>query len=178
MTKISKGVLIVLAAWVSLATLWMINVISFGNLALEDCSLERLGLRESDANPTRILPTETLTTEALATEALTTESLLSERLNYYSSKIYSTQLNESEKCTLVIFTSREQEPRVLSHYCNMGLHLQRILVVSSTNNMQPGFHCRVDFKYLQSFTSKVTNRYLPREEIETDCKLFIIIIGL
>lgn len=100
------------------------------------------------------------------------------RLLYYSSQIFyrPDNTNGLEKCTLVLLVwHKEALDLLLSHYC--GIHiLKRILVVwnsvEATINLEAwAISCRKEVMLIQSNTDKLTNRYLPWKEIETDCKL-------
>lgn len=81
-------------------------------------------------------------------------------------------------CTLVMQTYKRDKilPRVLNHYCKIPL-LQRIVVVwndidtavsKSLLNLTRG--CAAELMFVVSRENKLTNRYIPRKEIETDCK--------
>lgn len=80
---------------------------------------------------------------------------------------------------MVMLTFKREEvlPRVLKHYCKVGV-LQRILVIWNdvVNTTVPqslrdlNSTCTADLRFIVSEENKLTNRYLPRKEIETDCK--------
>lgn len=97
-------------------------------------------------------------------------------LQYYSSKIY--KGDGGNKCTMVMLTYKREAllPRVLKHYCKVS-SLQKILVVWNDVNtpvpqdlLNKTKACPVTIKFILSDENKLTNRYLPRSEIDTECK--------
>lgn len=79
---------------------------------------------------------------------------------------------------MVMLTFRRENilPKVLLHYCKVEV-LQSILVIWNDVNatvpqklLDLTYGCRAELKFIKSEENRLTNRYLPREEIDTDCK--------
>jgi hypothetical protein len=102
-------------------------------------------------------------------------------LQYYSSKIFKEGARDG--CTMVMLTYKREGllPRILRHYCKVS-SLQRILVVWNDIDtpvpqalINSSRACKVDIKFVVSKENRLTNRYLSRPEIETECKFFDLI---
>ena len=121
----------------------------------------------------------------IATEHNTTTSLWQDPVEERESldsihQRYASQLgkNTTGGCTMVMLTYKRENilPKVLLHYCKRTF-LQRILVIwNDVNTTIPKdfldlkFSCKTDLKFIVSKENLLTNRYIPRKEIETDCK--------
>jgi len=100
-------------------------------------------------------------------------------LSRYAAKIFSkpeTNL-EKEKFTIVMTTYKRDEilQKVLNHYCKTP-HLNKIIVIwNNIGTPVPGFllnistSCAVPLKFVKETENKLTRRFKPRPEIETDC---------
>ena len=96
--------------------------------------------------------------------------------NYYQ-RIFLTKPSSSlnEKLTVVMLTYKREDilAQLLSHYCNMNDILQQIIVIWNDievhvpNNLLT-YKCNVKLTFIQSVENKLTNRFLPRDEIATD----------
>lgn len=85
---------------------------------------------------------------------------------------------------MIMLTYRREEilPKVLLHYCKMDV-LKKILVIwNDVNTTVPqnlldlAYGCGAELKYIRSEENRLTNRYIPREEIKTDCKWHSVVI--
>ena len=102
-------------------------------------------------------------------------------LKNYASRIF--RENTEDGCTMVMLTYKRVEtlPKVLQHYCSI-ITLKRIVVVWNDVNSSPPRSllnlsgCKVDVQFVFSKANKLTNRYLPRKEIMTECKLIRLIL--
>ena len=100
-------------------------------------------------------------------------------LSRYAAKIFSkpeTDL-ENEKFTIVMTTYKRNEilQKVLNHYCKTP-QLDKIIVIwNNVGTPVPGFlldistSCAVPLKFIEETENKLTRRFRPRPEIETDC---------
>jgi len=98
----------------------------------------------------------------------------------YASRLFSnpeTNFRE-ERFTIVMVTYKRTDilQKVLSHYCKTP-SLDKILVIwNDVDTRVPGFvlslsnSCAVPLKFIEETENKLTNRFKPRQEIETDCK--------
>ena len=108
----------------------------------------------------------------------TATEVLREKYKHYENKIY--QVNSpDESCTFVVQTYKREQilDRLIEHYCSMPI-FHKVLIVwndvntsipeSLTNGLQ---NCSSLVQFLVPDKNLLTNRFVPREEIETDCKL-------
>ena len=105
------------------------------------------------------------------------ESLLS----YYSEIFQSRDVDiEHENFTIVMLTYKREItlPRVLLHYCKTS-RVQKIVVIWNDVDKDIPKHilelsgfCDVPLVIIKETENKITNRFKPRKEILTDCKLF------
>ena len=141
------------------ATLWMITTLSMDSRHL-NC-----GENRRDAHPSEA--------------TLSREEQIAQRLKYYSSMIFKADSKSlKENCTLVMLTYKRNNilPKILMHYCRVP-QLQRIVVVWNDidtpippNITNITATCDADLKLIVAKKNKLTNRYIPREEVNTDCK--------
>ena len=101
-------------------------------------------------------------------------------LSRYAAKIFSkpdTDL-ENEKFTIVMTTYKRNEilQKVLNHHCKTT-QLDKIIVIwNNVGTPVPDFllnistSCAVPLKFIEETENKLTRRFKPRPEIETDCK--------
>ena len=88
------------------------------------------------------------------------------------------EAKRNENCTLVILAHTRSKvlANVLNHYCMISFLRRIVIVWNSIHEPIPayikiwGSKCEVDVKFVVSKKNKLTNRYLPREEVETNCK--------
>ena len=100
-------------------------------------------------------------------------------LTHYFSKIFHKQAtNEKEEFTIIIMTYKREKvlPKLLLHYCKTK-NLHKILVIWNDvgsfipqNILSLSNECQVTLQFIQESENKVTNRFKPRPEIETECK--------
>ncbi len=187
-------IIVALLIWVICATTWLTNMTS-----REGCSLTLLARsRRSDlVTSEQAVATATELSEQVATKAIATELVnfqwptnrtvkskdeesdsIAKR---YWSRMDQTKHDKRQNCTLVMLTYKRGKilPKVLMHYCNISL-LQRILVIwNDVDAAVPEAllnltrSCNAELMYIVSKENKLTNRYIPRSEIETDCKCMI-----
>lgn len=82
---------------------------------------------------------------------------------------------ERERLTLVMLTYKREDliPRVTRHYCSMTESIESIIVIWNDigTSIPPSLlqlECEVKLKFIISKENKLTNRFLPREEITTE----------
>ena len=101
-------------------------------------------------------------------------------LDLYFSKIfrYKTKDDEREKFTIIMMTYKREKvlPDLLLHYCKIK-NLHKILVIWNdvgtqipSNILKVANECQAALQFIKETENKVTNRFKPRPEIETDCK--------
>ena len=112
-------------------------------------------------------------------------------LQYYVSRIFSKPAidMDSEKFTIVMMSYKRTNilAKVLIHYCKTP-RLQEIVVIwNNVDNPVPqglrNLSCEVPLKFIQETENRMTNRFKPRPEFETDCEcsfnfLYILYIGI
>ena len=176
-----------LVLWAVCVTLWMMVLSIRGSWTSTHCWNDReRKLPQFGENITRSSAHQEIedyhlkstTSETLVSS--TPHPLLAKQLLYYSKQIKEIK-SERENCTMVIVTYRRQGllSKLLNHYCRISV-LQRILVIWNDNSTKiPGTtltwtnRCKVELKLIAADSNKLTNRYIPREEIETDCKYLL-----
>lgn len=101
-----------------------------------------------------------------------------DKLEEYEKRIY--HVNSSrEQCTMVIQTYKRPEilPRVIRHYCTMIIFHKLVVVWNDVNTSIPrafsdlNKKCVAHVQFVVPKENLLTNRFVPRKEIETDCKL-------
>ena len=101
-------------------------------------------------------------------------------LDLYFSKIfrYKPKDDEREKFTIIMMTYKREKvlPDLLLHYCKIK-NLHKILVIWNdvdiqipSNILKLVNECQITLQFIKETENKVTNRFKPRPEIETDCK--------
>ena len=101
-------------------------------------------------------------------------------LDSYFSKIfhYKPKDDEREEFTIIMMTYKREKvlPDLLLHYCKIK-NLHKILVIWNDvgtqipgNILKVANECQVTLQFIKETENKVTNRFKPRPEIETDCK--------
>ena len=153
--------LLVITVWVLCATVWMVT--STTNSENFNCFSRRTSNSSTthDVNP--------------ATVSLAT------LLKQYSSKILGMSSHTEEKCTMVMLAVYRQTtsvPRLLLHYCK-SLLLQKIIVIWNASvpiTADLSKQCVAELKLVLLNGSKLMSKYLPRKEIETDCKCHTTIV--
>lgn len=176
-----------LGVWATCATVWLLVL----SAAAPPCPMARiiradhdpanatatpsflgLGLNVTASSISIAEPTSAVVTPTAEPRAISGRQLL-ER---YHTEIYKKKTDKN--CTMVMLTYKREKmlPRVLKHYCKVK-QLQRILVVWNDIDtpVPPAMFeltkepCHAEIKFLVPRENKLTNRYLPRSEIETDC---------
>ena len=139
---------------------------------------EEAGSIEKDGPPDlRVVPINKVLAE---TVSISNGGQKRSYLDYYSSKIFHQEsVYEKESCTMIMLTYRRLKtlPKLLSHYCK-AKHLHKILVIWNDvgsevpqNIRNLVNECEVPLQFIQEKENKLTNRFKPRPEIETECKL-------
>ncbi len=101
-------------------------------------------------------------------------------LDLYFSEIfrYKPKDDEREEFTIIMMTYKREKvlPDLLLHYCKIK-NLHKILVIWNDvdtqipiNILKLANECQVTLQFIEETENKVTNRFKPRPEIETDCK--------
>jgi len=109
--------------------------------------------------------------------------LLREKLDEYEKRIYHVSPMKNEKCTMVIQTYKRAEilPRVIRHYCMMLIFHKVIVVWNDVNTSVPrslkslNMKCAAKVQFVVPKENLLTNRFVPRKEIETDCELMLVV---
>ncbi len=106
---------------------------------------------------------------------------LSTALERWRKQVFSTDTDLStENFTIVMLTYRRESilPKILQHYCETP-RLAKIVVI--WNDIEQGIPeailnlcnlCRIPLEFIRETENKITNRFKPRPQIETDCELF------
>ena len=117
--------------------------------------------------------------EKVTTGRLIHKPNVSSLLSWYAAKIFSKpEIDlENEKFTIVMTTYKRDEilQKVLNHYCTTP-QLDKIIVIwNNVGTPVPGFllnistSCAVPLEFIGETENKLTRRFKPRPEIETDC---------
>lgn len=161
-----------LTVWSVCITVWVV-MLSVHNMDLKKCKRNK--------QTTSTIITSPWHSPGASTPHSTQAASLNveNRLLHYHSQIFHWSDDSLEKCTLVLLILQEKAViPLLKHYCGITI-LKRILLV--WNNLDAAVPlafkqwvkiCKSGLKLIQPHTPKLTNRYLPWQEIETDCKLY------
>ena len=84
-------------------------------------------------------------------------------------------------CTMVMLTYKRERllTFLLNHYCKVKSLHKIIVIWNEVDRRIPDDvlvireDCLVDLLFIQAKVNKLTNRFRPRPEIETDCKLWV-----
>lgn len=99
-------------------------------------------------------------------------------LDYYKSSILEVP-KEEEKFTMILMTYKRVKtlPALLLHYCETKF-LSKIIVIWNDigseipqNILDVNKTCRVRVVFIKETNNSMNNRFKPRKEIETQCKL-------
>ena len=113
---------------------------------------------------------------------------LKPHLARYVSQIFHQQsvLYEKENFTMIMLTYKRMKvlPRLLLHYCK-AKRLHKILVIWNdvgtpipSNILNLVNECEVILQFIREKENKLTNRFKPRAEIETECKSLITTLAV
>ena len=160
--SVGKSVcLIAIVAWSIVAILWMVEIAGVREL---DC-------RNTSANK-----------EVSVIKSPGPANKTEKMLKYYLSQIRNrTKFSKQENCTVVIVAHNGFPVlfNLLLHYCRKITWIDSVVVIwNNLNATIPASltslnrTCEANLKFIQSSKDRYTNRYLPRKEIETDCKFF------
>lgn len=102
------------------------------------------------------------------------------KLQDYEKKIYRVN-SSSEQCTMVIQTYKRTQilPRVVKHYCTMVTFSKVLVIWNDVNTSIPDYlikslwMCSGKLQFIVPKENLLTNRFMPRKEIETDCKFVL-----
>lgn len=170
-----------------MVTAWMMVLSTSGSWSRCTNSRQRVAdtqtLHSSSSDPLGAHAEQTRL--VLPIEAATNSDPAQKRRSYYFSKIMHRPDSEGgsssneENCTVVILTHKRTRTlsKIISHYCKIQF-LQRILVVWNNVNETIPFimkswetRCALSgVRFIQPWSNKLINRYLPWREIETDCE--------
>jgi len=113
-------------------------------------------------------------------EAAQIESDYKKRLWYYKSILNSRNVSlKEEKCVLVMLTYKRIQtlPRILKHYCRVSILSEIVLIWNDINEAIPTNisvltqACNIQLTIIKSTENRLTNRFIPRPELLSDCKL-------
>ena len=103
----------------------------------------------------------------------------SDVLQKYYSEIFRIGIDlKSEKCTMIMLTYKRIKtlPDVLTHYCKVQF-LEKILVIWNDvdtpvpqNLLELSKSCETKLQFIRERENRLSNRFKPRPEIETECK--------
>ena len=113
--------------------------------------------------------------------ASSADTTLRDKLEEYEKRIYQ-MTSSKEQCTMVIQTYKRAEilPRVIKHYCTMIIFHKVVIVWNDVNTTIPqslkllNKNCVAHVQFVVPKENLLTNRFVPRKEIETDCKLKVV----
>ena len=97
---------------------------------------------------------------------------------YFSKIFHNKPIDERKEFTIIIMTYKREKvlPDLLLHYCKTK-NLHKILVIWNDVGTQipesilnVANECQVALQFIKETENKVTNRFKPRPEIETECK--------
>ena len=98
---------------------------------------------------------------------------------YYSELFRHVEIDyENERCTLVMLTYKRigTLPELLTHYCKVQ-YLENILVIWNDvgtpvpqNLLDLSKSCETKLQFIREKENRLSNRFKPRPEIETECK--------
>lgn len=167
------------ACWAVCATAWLIALSAHGHCPMARTTRVVLEQDLTSSHVSSFLQATLNTTSQVSPHTTQSGEGDEQLLRYYSSKLYGG--GDDDGCTMVILTYKREGllPRILKHYCKVAV-LQRILVVWNNigtpvpqtllNMTGARESCHAEIKFVLSEENKLTNRYLPRDEIETECK--------
>lgn len=99
------------------------------------------------------------------------------------SRIFSTNHDQvraslQDKCTVIMLTYRRVKslPQIITNYCNMTTLDKFLVIWNDVDNPVPqtildiSKRCSADLQFITAKENKMSNRFWPRPEIETECK--------
>ncbi len=107
---------------------------------------------------------------------------ISTALERWRKQVFSTDTDLStENFTIVMLTYRRESilPKILQHYCETP-RLAKIVVI--WNNIERDIPeailnlcnlCRIPLEFIRETENKITNRFKPRPQIETECEFIL-----
>ena len=105
-----------------------------------------------------------------------------EHLLKYVQEVFQPKVDvDLEEFTMIMLTYKRVKmlSRLILHYCN-AKKLQKIIVVWNDVDSEIPHHilelnksCQARLEFVRERENKLTNRFKPRPEIETDCKLLV-----
>ena len=159
-----------LFAWMICASIWM--VYQSGHQVQVKSSLLRDCLSKTSERNGTFLQTTAMKQEQVELE-------YKKKLMYYESKLYKGGVDlKNEKCTLVMLTFKRVQTlgRVLKHYCRVTVLNKIILIWNDVGSPIPKNisrfldTCNIQLLIINSTENRLTNRFIPRPELESDCK--------
>ena len=117
---------------------------------------------------------------AIGNESMSTKDAL---LQKYFKKIFTTSLTDiySEQFTILIMTYKRTSilQHTIPHYCSTGAALQKIIIVwnnvgSDIPTVLTDIKCAAKLVFIKSKQNKLTNRFIPYNEIQTEGTYFLI----
>ncbi len=177
--------------WAVFATVWLLALSSQGQCPMSRSTRMAAGksLRPvlnsttqiSSLQQSRYVNVVNVTAEtSTSTMALSSEERTGP-LKHYSSQIYGSYMDKG--CTMVMLTYKREEllPRVLKHYCKVHDLVKIVVVWNDIDTPVPqalfrlNNECRADLKFIVSKENRLTNRYVPRSEIQTECTVCLLL---
>ena len=120
-----------------------------------------------------------------------------EKLQYYQSMLNTGKVSlKEEKCILIMLTYKRIQtlPRVLKHYCRVSILSEIVLIWNDVGEAIPtnitflSSVCNIQLTIIKSTQNRLTNRFIPRPELGSDCKytlcavmlcsLYFMVLGL
>ena len=152
-------------------------------------SVEIGTMNEHDSSADSMENTEILSTQknniTKLNQTISSGSLIHkipEHLQKYVLKIFQPKVDVAvEEFTMIMLTYKRVKmlSKLISHYCS-AKRLQKILVIWNDVDSVIPHHilelnnsCQTRLEFVQEKENKLTNRFKPRPQIETDCKLLV-----
>lgn len=184
-STVKCSLVLVLVVWTVYATAWLASLTISRHCPITGSSIARsvLSVAEQPEPPVGALEDNTVTFALTESQLFQDSGRKMEGMFGAIHQHYSTALRRDVvgNCTMVMLTFRREEilSKVLVHYCKIAI-FQRILVIWNDVNatvpvelLDLVYSCLADLKFIKSEENMLTNRYLPRKEIETDCELMM-----
>jgi hypothetical protein len=141
------------------------------------------GEQNSSASPVKnISGQKQATAELMQTSSVSHMHEIPNHIQKYVQEIFRPKVDiELEGFTMILLTYKRVKmlSRLLSHYCQVK-KLKKILVIWNDVDSAIPHHilelnnsCQTRLEFVQEKENKLTNRFKPRQQIETDCKFLV-----
>ena len=142
-----------------------------------------VGERTTSASPMKNLSLQNqATAELIQATSVSHIPKIPDHLQKYVQEIFQPKVDvELEGFTMIMLTYKRVKmlSQLIKHYCNVK-KLTKILVVWNDVDSAIPHHilelnnsCQTRLEFIQEKENKLTNRFKPRQQIETDCKFLL-----